>query len=82
MTANRKAAAAAPKKERPDPARFFTLWQANMLIGPRRDHFLFRCTDDFELASVIAQELMDSSPGAEMVGAKMTGIEIKGHLKN
>lgn len=58
------------------------LWQANLRAGTRKDSFLFRSTEDFGEASQLAQDLLDSSPGAEMAGAVIVGLERKARLWN
>jgi hypothetical protein len=58
------------------------LWKVNLRIGPRKDSFLYRSTEEFELAALTAEVILQSSPGAEMMGAVITGIERQARLWN
>ena len=58
------------------------LWRANLQIGPRKDYFLFRSTDDFSQAAKLAEELLDSSPACDMAGAVIVALERNDRLWN
>ena len=58
------------------------LWKANLRIGDRRDSFLYRSGEQFELAAAAAEQLLQQSTAATMVGAVITGIERQARLWN
>jgi hypothetical protein len=59
-----------------------TLWEASLRIGDRKDSFLFRSTEEFEYSAYVAEELLQQSPAANMVGAHIVGIQRKARLWN
>jgi hypothetical protein len=61
---------------------FRVLWRARLRIGAGKDEFLYRCTEDFTLASATAEGLLQASTAASMVGAVITGIERQARLWN
>jgi hypothetical protein len=58
------------------------LWKARLRIQERKDEFLFRAGEEFSGASIIAADLLDSSPSCQMVGAVIVGIERVARLWN
>jgi hypothetical protein len=58
------------------------LWKANLRIGDRKDWFLYRSSEEFELAATTAEQLLQQSTAATMVGAVIIGIERQARLWN
>ena len=61
---------------------FRVLWRASLRIGDRKDQFLFRCTEEFELAAATAELLLQESTAATMVSAVIVGIDRQARLWN
>jgi hypothetical protein len=73
-------------KNRENPVKAGTdlrvLWEAKLRIGDQKDSFLFRATEEFDLAAFTAEALLQRSPASSMVGAVIVGIERKARLWN
>ena len=59
-----------------------TLWKARLRIQNEKQEFLFRSTDEFQLAAKTAQELLETSPSCQMVGAEIVAVERMARLWN
>jgi hypothetical protein len=59
-----------------------TLWRAQLRIQTQNQEFLFRSTEDFDVASTTAMDLCDTSESCKMVGAELVGVTRIGHLWN
>jgi thiamine monophosphate kinase len=66
-------------KADPEPR---VLWKASLRIGNRKDLFLYRSGEEFELAATTAEQLLRQSTAATMVGAVIIGIERQARLWN
>lgn len=59
-----------------------TLWRVKLKVGTEDREALFRASEDFEEAAGMATKLVLSSPGSQMVGATIVGINRIARLWN
>jgi hypothetical protein len=59
-----------------------TLWKANLRVGTAKHDFLFRCGEEFSEASLLAEDLLQTSESTRIFGAVIVGIERVATLRN